>query len=103
MNLSRAVMKTLSPAASAAIVLLVAPAAAAREPEIAAPADWGAALAGDARAFRDVIADSHPGPVDVENPGFETWVPAHAWTGTLSDTAGIEAWIAGLDAAAAQR
>lgn len=69
-------MKTLSSAASAAIVLLVAPAAGAREPEIAAPADWGAALAADARAFHDVIADSHPGPVDVENPGFTAHLEA---------------------------
>ena len=30
-------------------------------------------------------------------------VPAHEWTGALSDTTGIEAWIAGLDAAAAER
>src|SRR5690606_38541174 len=28
------------------------------------------ALAEDARAFHDLIADSHPGPVDTENPGF---------------------------------
>ena len=33
----------------------------------------------------------------------ETWVPAHVWTGDLSDTAGIEAWIGELDAAAAAR
>ncbi len=39
-------------------------------PPAAAPADWGQALAEDAKAFRDMIADSHPGPVDRENPGF---------------------------------
>ena len=39
-------------------------------PPVAAPADWGQALAEDARAFHDLIADSHPGPVDAENPGF---------------------------------
>ena len=33
----------------------------------------------------------------------ETWIPAHVWTGELSDTTGIEAWLAGLDAAAAGR
>jgi hypothetical protein len=33
----------------------------------------------------------------------ETAMPAHEWTGALADTAGIEAWIAGLDAAAASR
>lgn len=38
---------------------------------VAAPADWGKALAEDAQAFHDLIADSHPGPVDVENPGFK--------------------------------
>lgn len=35
-----------------------------------APENWGAALAQDARAFHDAILDSHPGPVDPENPGF---------------------------------
>src|SRR5690606_38411682 len=51
--------------------VLVAPAAAADEPApIPAPADWGAALAEDARAFHAVIRDSHPGPVDAANPGF---------------------------------
>lgn len=39
-------------------------------PTVAAPADWGQALAEDARAFHDLIADSHPGPVDAGNPGF---------------------------------
>src|SRR5690606_34266356 len=33
----------------------------------------------------------------------ETHVPLHEWTGALADTAGIEAWLAGLDAAAARR
>ena len=33
----------------------------------------------------------------------ETAVPVHHWTGALSDTAGIEAWIAGLDAGAPDR
>lgn len=41
-------------------------------PSVAAPADWGQALAEDAGAFHALIADSHPGPVDVENPGFGT-------------------------------
>lgn len=39
-------------------------------PEVPAPADWGQALREDAQAFHDLIADSHPGPVDSENPGF---------------------------------
>ncbi|NEX95081.1 peptidase S41 [Caulobacter sp. 17J65-9] len=34
-------------------------------------ADWGAALRQDAEAFHDLILDSHPGPVDPENPGFK--------------------------------
>ena len=38
---------------------------------VPAPADWGQALAEDARAFHDIIADSHPGPVDAENPAFK--------------------------------
>jgi hypothetical protein len=33
----------------------------------------------------------------------ETYTPDHEWAGALTDTAGIEAWIAGLDAAAASR
>ena len=33
----------------------------------------------------------------------ETHVPVHEWTGALADTAGIEAWLAGLDAATARR
>lgn len=37
---------------------------------VPAPADWGKALAEDARAFHDLIADSHPGPVDKANPAF---------------------------------
>lgn len=37
----------------------------------AAPAvDWGARLRADATAFRDAVADSHPGPIDSENPRF---------------------------------
>ncbi|HYC97328.1 hypothetical protein [Brevundimonas sp.] len=42
----------------------------ARDAPVAAPADWGQALREDAQAFHDAIAASHPGPVDVENPGF---------------------------------
>jgi len=37
---------------------------------LAAPADWGQALREDAQAFHGRIADSHPGPVDPENPAF---------------------------------
>lgn len=37
----------------------------------AAEPDWGAALSQDARSFHDLILDSHPGPVDPENPGFK--------------------------------
>jgi hypothetical protein len=39
-------------------------------PAAPVPADWGVALREDARAFHDIIADSHPGPVDPMNPGF---------------------------------
>ena len=53
-----------------ALAALASLPAAAQEAPVAAPADWGVALAEDARAFHDTIADSHPGPVDVENPGF---------------------------------
>lgn len=69
-------MKTLLSAAASVVALLVALPAAAQETEVAAPADWGAALAEDARAFHDVILDSHPGPADVENPGFTAHLEA---------------------------
>ena len=69
-------MKTLLPAAASVLVLLAALPAAAQEAEVAAPADWGAALAEDARAFHDVIAVNHPGPVDAENPGFNAHLQA---------------------------
>ncbi|HZW16065.1 MAG TPA: peptidase S41 [Brevundimonas sp.] len=68
-------MTRLSRLAPALVALLAAPSVLAKEPT-AAPADWGVALAEDARAFRDVIADSHPGPVDVENPGFNARLDA---------------------------
>ncbi len=35
------------------------------------PTDWSRALKEDAQALHDVIADSHPGPVDPENPAFK--------------------------------
>lgn len=41
-----------------------------------APENWGTALAQDARAFHDIILDSHPGPVDAENPGFNPHLEA---------------------------
>lgn len=61
-----------STVAAFAFIAAFAGAAIAQEgsPNVAAPADWGLALAEDARAFHDLIADSHPGPVDAENPGF---------------------------------
>ncbi len=43
---------------------------------VVAPENWGTALARDARAFHDVILDSHPGPVDDENPGFNAQLEA---------------------------
>ena len=46
------------------------------EPPTPPPADWGQALREDAQAFHDAIAVSHPGPVDVENPGFRDLLDA---------------------------
>lgn len=68
-------------AASAAVLAFVAlagpaPAQDAAPAPVPAPADWGAALAQDAQAFHDVIVDSHPGPVDPENPGFTAHLEA---------------------------
>ncbi|MDP2260557.1 MAG: S41 family peptidase [Caulobacter sp.] len=61
-----------------AMLLAVAGAAGAEDSPapVAAPADWGQALVEDARAFHDMIADSHPGPVDRGNPGFNSLLEA---------------------------
>jgi hypothetical protein len=58
------------PTALIAVLVSAAGGAAARDGSVAAPADWGRALAEDARAFHDLIADNHPGPLDAANPGF---------------------------------
>jgi hypothetical protein len=65
-------LKTSAAALAVIVALAVVGAASAQEAPsaVAAPADWGLALAEDARAFHDLIADSHPGPVDADNPGF---------------------------------
>lgn len=65
-------------AAALAFVALAGPAPAqdAAPAPVPAPADWGAALAQDAQAFHDAIVDSHPGPVDPENPGFTAHLEA---------------------------
>ena len=42
---------------------------AAQEP-VPPPTDWGRALAEDARAFHDAVAENHAGPADAANPGF---------------------------------
>lgn len=34
------------------------------------PASWGQALREDAKAFHDLVAENHPGPVDDQNPAF---------------------------------
>ena len=95
-------------AASAAVFALAAfadpvlaqDAAAAPTP---APENWGVALAQDARAFHDAILDSHPGPVDVENPGFNARL--EAGLATALDRARTadshEAWYFALQAYAA--
>lgn len=56
--------------ALAALIAGLSASASAQEAPAEAPADWGQALAEDARAFHDLIADSHPGPVDDQNPDF---------------------------------
>ncbi|MBW8303459.1 MAG: peptidase S41 [Brevundimonas sp.] len=69
--------RAFAPAASAAVLALAAfGPAVAQEAPTPAPDDWGAALAQDARAFHDVILDSHPGPVDAENTGFNPHLEA---------------------------
>lgn len=54
----------------AAVLAAVPGAAAAQTSDVQAPESWGQALAEDARAFHDLIAANHPGPVDALNPGF---------------------------------
>ncbi len=63
-------MKRLLSLVSALSLVAAAAPASARQGPVAAPAEWGQALREDAQAFHDLIADNHPGPVDVENPGF---------------------------------
>lgn len=67
-----------APAAVLALAVLAGPALSqdAAPAPVPAPGDWGAALAQDAQAFHDVILDSHPGPVDSENPGFNAHLEA---------------------------
>jgi hypothetical protein len=62
-------------AAMAAGLFAAGSACQAQEP-VPAPQDWGGALREDAQAFHDLIADSHPGPVDAENPGFNPLLEA---------------------------
>lgn len=58
---------------AAAVVLTLAGKAPAEEkPPVSAPTDWGVALTEDAQAFHDLIADSHPGPVDKANLAFRS-------------------------------
>ncbi|MFN4295452.1 MAG: peptidase S41 [Brevundimonas sp.] len=52
------------------IILAALTAFATAQDPVPQPADWGAALAEDARAFHDAVAENHAGPVDSENPGF---------------------------------
>ena len=77
---SLAMPRNLAAASAALVVFSVfagpAPAQDAAPPPTPAPAHWGTALAQDARAFHDAILDSHPGPVDPENPGFNAHLEA---------------------------
>ncbi|MBA3999800.1 S41 family peptidase [Brevundimonas sp.] len=52
------------------IILAALAAFATAQDPVPPPADWGAALSEDARAFHDAVAENHAGPVDAENPGF---------------------------------
>lgn len=68
-------VRTTSSILAAAVLGLAASSALAEDAKpapVPAPADWGRALAEDAQAFHDIIADSHPGPIDAENPGFRS-------------------------------
>lgn len=68
--------RTLAAVSAAALGLAAFGSALAQDAPTPAPEDWGAALAQDARAFHDLIIDSHPGPVDDENPGFNPHLEA---------------------------
>jgi hypothetical protein len=39
-----------------------------------APTKWGAIFRNDLQAARRIILESHPGPIDALNPGFEEWL-----------------------------
>lgn len=97
-------MRALSVSVAVAALLFVALPAAAEDPQIAAPADWGQALREDARAFHRLIADNHPGPVDSENPGFNALLAdALAQAEARADTAdSYEDWYFALQALAAR-
>ena len=68
--------RNLAASAAVAFVALAGPVLAQEAAPVPAPADWGGALAQDAQAFHVVIVDSHPGPVDSENPGFNAHLEA---------------------------
>ena len=95
-------MKTSSAALAVIAALAGAGVATAQEASstVAAPADWGQALAEDARAFHELIADSHPGPVDPENPGFRALLDGGLRTAlTRAETARTyEDWFFALQA-----
>lgn len=65
----------------------------------AAHVDWGARLRADADAFRAAVLDSHPGPVDPENPAFPALLRrAHARALERARTAtSFPAYAAALD------
>ena len=63
-------MKAAPYAALAAALLAIAPGPALAQD--AQPLDWRALTRADVQAFAKAQADSHPGPVDPENPGFRT-------------------------------
>ncbi|RZJ44065.1 MAG: hypothetical protein EON86_04085 [Brevundimonas sp.] len=65
--------------------------------------DWSATLQGDARAFHDLVAANHPGPVDPLNPGFSALNDdglrqAIDRAGTVTDYAGYRAAMRGYAA-----
>ena len=89
--------------AASAVLALSAPALAQEAADVPAPADYGQALREDATAFHAMIADSHPGPVDPENPDFRARLDGGLQTALVrAETAQTyEDWFFALQAFAA--
>ena len=56
------------------LLMLVIPITTSSAVENTGPTDWSTTFRDDLEAARRIILESHPGPVDVLNPGFGDWL-----------------------------